>query len=237
MAEVFQLKRFSVRHSDSEVKVGTDGLILGAVSTLFAQEKGASQILDIGTGTGIVALMLAGTPGARVTALEIDERSAEEAAENARRSPFAERITVLHTDYLQYRTSTAYDLIVSNPPYYTATHSAEYERRTLAKHIGRLTPDALFARVAKHLTEDGYLLLILPTNAVAQFEQKGRPHGLQMHGSLFVRTVAGKAPKRAVLFWHRRIPSDCFIDTLTIANPDGSYTDQYRRLMQPYLFI
>ncbi len=237
MAEIFRLKEFAIRHTDSVVKVGTDGLILGAVSSLFAHQNGAKRILDIGTGTGIVALMLASRLECGVTALEIDPQSVQEAEHNVRQVPFGKRIAVHHCDYLEYHSDHPYDLIVSNPPYYPPVAAADRSRMALAKHIGRLTPNALFGRVEEDLAHNGYLLLILPTDATAYFEQNGRPHGLQLHGVLYVQTVVGKAPKRAVHFWHRRIPADCFVDTLTILERDGTYTEQYRRLMQPYLFI
>lgn len=237
MAEVFRLKGFEIRHVESEVKVGTDGLILGAVAGLFAEQKRAKRILDIGTGTGIIALMLAQSTEAEITALEVDDRTASEAATNVSGSPFAGQVQVLHEDYLLHRPASPYDLIVSNPPYYTATHETEQARRTLAKHIGDLTPEALFEQVAQDLAPDGYLLLILPTHSICPFEQKGRLHGLQLHGCLYVHTVAGRPAKRAVLYWHRRIPSEGFIRHLTIMEPGGAYTDQYRALMHPYLFI
>ena len=111
----FQFKQFTVWHDQCAMKVGTDGVLLGA----WASVERARRILDIGTGTGLVALMLAqrSLPDAKIVALEIDEAAAGQARENVARSPWQERIEVVQADFKKYRSSDKFDVIVSNPPY------------------------------------------------------------------------------------------------------------------------
>ena len=114
MTEAFQFKQFTIRHDRCAMKVGTDGVLLGA----WANAKGKQHILDIGTGSGLIALMLAQRTDAMITGIEIDPASAAQAQENVAASPWAYRLQIVATDIAGYTSYQAFDLIVSNPPFF-----------------------------------------------------------------------------------------------------------------------
>ena len=132
----FQFKQFTVWHDQCAMKVGTDGVLLGA----WASVERARRILDIGTGTGLVALMLAqrSLPDAKIVALEIDEAAAGQARENVARSPWQERIEVVQADFKKYRSSDKFDVIVSNPPYIPAAAIAGLAADVQKEPLGAL---------------------------------------------------------------------------------------------------
>ena len=132
----FQFKQFTVWHDKCAMKVGTDGVLLGAWTSV----ESAHRILDIGTGTGLVALMLVqrSLPDANIVALEIDEAAVGQARENIIRSPWKERVEVVQADFRKYRSSDKFDVIVSNPPYFVDSLECPDRQRTAARH--RLQP-------------------------------------------------------------------------------------------------
>ena len=127
----FQFRQFFVGQQHCAMKVGTDGVLLGAWAT------GGHHILDIGTGTGVVALMMAQRfPSADIDAIEVDHDAAEQATDNVRQSPFASRVTVTHTALQNFHPSAPYDSIVCNPPYFLNSLKAPETSRSLARHAG-----------------------------------------------------------------------------------------------------
>ena len=134
----FQFKQFTVWHDKCAMKVGTDGVLLGA----WASVQNAHKILDVGTGTGLVALMLAqrSLPDADIIALEIDEAAAGQARENVTRSPWKERVEVVQTDFRDYQSSDKFDVIVSNPPYFVDSLECPDQQRNAARHNGSSLP-------------------------------------------------------------------------------------------------
>ena len=137
----FQFKQFTVWHDKCAMKVGTDGVLLGA----WASVQNAHKILDVGTGTGLVALMLAqrSLPDADIIALEIDGAAAGQARENVTRSPWKERVEVVQTDFRDYQSSDKFDVIVSNPPYFVDSLECPDQQRNAARHNGSLTYEEL----------------------------------------------------------------------------------------------
>ena len=142
----FQFKQFTVFHDRCAMKVGTDGVLLGA----WTRTGQGCSILDIGTGTGLIALILAQRiPDARITAVELDREAALQAAENVRNSPWAARIEVVEADIRQYatRVSHPFDIIVSNPPFFNSSLHSPSEARTQARHTDSLSYAELFQGV------------------------------------------------------------------------------------------
>lgn len=159
MVEAFRFQQFQVEHHRSAHKVGTDGVLLGA----WAQHPQPGKILDIGTGSGLVALMLAQRfRDAEILGLELDLPSAREAAHNFKNSPFAKRLLSVPGDYLN-RKMASFDLIVSNPPYFEPSPQASKADRKQARHQERLEHGALCAKMRQELQPDGRIALILPT--------------------------------------------------------------------------
>lgn len=147
----FQFKQFTVWHDKCAMKVGTDGVLLGA----WTPVESSARILDIGTGTGLVALMLAQRCSASVIALEIDETAAQQAAENITRSPWGNRIEVVCQDFRLYsnkNNSLKYDTIVSNPPYFTDSLKCPDSQRNTARHNDNLSYEELLKGVSNLLS-------------------------------------------------------------------------------------
>lgn len=141
--DVFQFKQFSVRHAKSGMKVGTDSVLLGAWADFVARNR----ILDVGAGTGILALMAAQrNADAMVDAVEIDAVAAEEALQNAENSAWGGRIKIFECDFLRFESGSKYDYIVSNPPFFDSGERAPDARRAMARHTDTLPFSEFFGR-------------------------------------------------------------------------------------------
>lgn len=157
----FQFKQFTIHQNRCAMKVGTDGVLLGA----WTDTMGAKRILDIGTGTGLLALMLAQRSDAIIDAIEIDEPAAEQAGENTYNCPWSSRILVSHISFQEFsKSSEKYDVIVSNPPYFTDCLPAPELKRSIARHNNLLTSKELIDGVVRLLSPTGKFSIILPTN-------------------------------------------------------------------------
>ena len=155
----FHFKQFSVRHDHSGMKVGTDGTLLGA----WTDVKNAKYILDIGTGTGLIALMLAQrTRDSKIEAIEIDAAAIGDAQENFAQSPWKDRLILHHARAQDFKPSEKFDLIVSNPPYFIDSYKPPSEQRITARHAENLTFQELIDTSQSLLTADGKLSVILP---------------------------------------------------------------------------
>jgi tRNA1Val (adenine37-N6)-methyltransferase len=156
----FHFKQFSVRHDRCSMKVGTDGVLLGA----WVDISGAKNILDIGTGSGVIGLMLAQrtSENARIDAIEVEADDAHQAKENAEASPWPEKIRVHHTSLQGFNSDIKYDLIVSNPPFFINSHKPPGERRTQTRHTTSLDYETLVHRANDLLNEGGRFNVILP---------------------------------------------------------------------------
>jgi tRNA1Val (adenine37-N6)-methyltransferase len=157
--DYFQFKQFLIRQDRCAMKVGTDGVLLGA----WTDVAGAETILDIGTGTGLIALMLAQRSTAPVDAIEIDEAAAEQACENVAASPWKDRIQVSHITLQSFtEQGKKYDLIVSNPPFFSNSLRARGDQRSLARHSHTLSLTELITGVSRLLSSKGRFALIWP---------------------------------------------------------------------------
>jgi len=155
----FHFRQFTIHQDRCAMKVGTDGVLLGA----WANAKHAKRILDIGTGTGLIALMLAQRSNAIIDAIEIDYDAALQASENVRLSPWNKRIRVIHTSFQEYcNTQAKYDLIVTNPPYFIHALRAPDKKRSLARHNHTLEHKSLIEGVHALLDSEGFFTIILP---------------------------------------------------------------------------
>lgn len=166
---MFSFKQFSIRQDRTAMKVGTDGVLLGAWVNLNGAE---SEILDIGTGTSLIALMMAQRCEANVDAVEIDESSASQAVENIAASPWSDRVEVYCTAIQEFRPTKKYDLIVSNPPYFCNSLLSPNAERNNARHTTSLSFNDLIESVMRLLTQEGRFALILPINEFQLFEKE-----------------------------------------------------------------
>ena len=190
----------------------------------------ASHILDIGTGTGVLALMMAQmNPTAEVTAVELDELSAKDCQENFTNSPWNHRLEIIVKDILDYETTKRFDLIICNPPFYSNSLLNEDKRVASAKHASYLPFDKLFDKTVSLMSENGSFWMILP------FQDKQLIMEIAEKSGLFLKTdysVNGKPnqPVRTIFCFSQLKPTVIESQEITIRNYDNSYTEVYKKL-------
>lgn len=191
----FQFKQFTVWHDKCAMKVGTDGVLLGA----WADVANVCSVLDVGAGTGLVSLMIAQRCQAKITAVEIDENAVVQAKENVLHSPWSDKIEVLQENFINFDSAEKFDLIVSNPPYFVDSLQSPDEQRTLARHTSNLTYWELVENVSKLLSDNGRFSLIIPMEAVTSVKGFAEQNDLFLVKQTLVVTKPGVLPKRALL--------------------------------------
>lgn len=203
------------------MKVGTDGVLLGAWAQVMpaepvAEEAGRVRVLDVGAGCGLISIMIAQRfPQTLITALEIDDQAALQAAENIAQSPFAHQVKVKCGDFAAYE-SALYDAIVSNPPFFEEDLLPPDGQRANARHtVAGLTFETLISRSAQLLRQGGSLHVVIPKDAQGRFHTICNANGLVLVHTTHVRTVVRKAPKRVLLH---------FVKATTSAEICGLYT-------------
>jgi tRNA1Val (adenine37-N6)-methyltransferase len=214
------------------MKVGTDAVLLGS----WVNVRSVNRALDIGTGSGIIALMLAQRSNAIIDAIDVDALSVKQAVENAKRSKWKERIRV-NEDSLQnyYKINTYYyDLIVTNPPYFIDSLKSPVKNRNLARHNDNLGYDELLAGVKKLLSNDGLFGLILPFEESVIFQEKAITNGLFPIRMLEVFPKESKATNRILAEYSFQRPMKIVRKKLLIRNEDNSYTDEYKELTKEF---
>lgn len=243
--DYFQFKHFLVNQDRSAFKVGTDSVLLGA----WADVSGAGTILDIGTGTGLLALMLAQKCGAHVTGIETDEPSYHQAVENASQSPWSDRISILHISLQEYLESLSvsasgpvpgsvpehFDIIISNPPYFRDSLKSGNRAKDIARHDTSLPLDLLVNGVNVLLAPKGKFCLVLPSEryeeAVAHFNNAG----LHLCRELSVKSGVSLSVRRYLLEFRRTVPGQIESKGITIEKTQRhDYTDEYRELTRDY---
>lgn len=243
---VFRFRRFSVINRRSAMKVNTDGVLLGAAMTLEGNER---QLLDIGTGTGTIALMAAQRLSELrteenlpdkfvVTGIDIDPDSAAEAEENFRRSCWKDRLTAIHASLNDFSAScdadTRFDMIFSNPPYYGGDLKAPDPRRCNARHAGSLSWTDIIGFAAEYLSENGHLSLILPSDQKNDLNRHAASCGLYMFRLVYIRTVPRKNPKRILAEFSRKLTRTPQEETISIQEA-GTWSENYRSLLSDFL--
>ena len=199
MAGIFQFKQFAVNQTGCAMKINTDGVLLGALAEIINPQN----ILDIGTGTGVIALMLAQRfASAQIDAIEIDEPASLTATKNFQNSPFADRLGLFHQDfetYFEEHPEKKYDLIVSNPPFHINSLESPKANKTVAKHTDKVFFEGLIIGVSQHLTENGLCWLILPLQAAELVKELAVINGLFLQKKITIRSFEADKPHREIL--------------------------------------
>ncbi len=227
--DYFRFKQFCIHHDRCAMKVGTDGVLLGAWGCVEGR-----RILDIGTGTGLIALMAAQrNPEAKVWGIDIDEEAVLQAQENIAESPFCSRIECILQDVLTFETEELFDAILCNPPFFTEDTLPDDKSRALARNNKNLPFPLLIKKVAELLAEDGVFSLVVPSGLVQEIVGLCLENGLHLVRRCQVHTTAQKPPRRTLLAFSRQ-NMKCDEQVLCLMDKDGSRSVQYQELTKDF---
>ena len=229
----FAFKQFIIKQNKCAMKVGTDAVLLGA----WVIPNGSKFILDIGTGTGVIALMLAQKTDAQIDAIDIEEEAFIQAKQNVSESKFSKQIQVDHISFQDYSKTAnkKYNLIVTNPPFFEQSLKSSDEQRSHARHADVLPFEELLDGVVKLLDEKGKFCLILPTLEAIKFRDLAEKKGLNLSKLLRVKSRIDKDIEKRHLMQFEFKPSEFSEQTIAIEQIERhQYTDDYKELTQDY---
>ena len=231
MKSIFRFKQFQVDQSNCAMKINTDGVLLGSM----IEPHSAERILDIGTGTGVIAMMLAQKfPGAVVHGVEIDTAASRQAGLNFENSIFNNRLEVISGSFQDMRPDSDYDLIVSNPPFYTNSLHTPDARKTQAKHADSIFFESLIDFVDQNLSSNGRFYCVLPTLTARYVTEVLLPKSkLYYRGATNISSFHGAPSIRTVIQLGKE-ESSFENSELVIYASKGVYTVEYRELLKPY---
>ena len=240
---MFQFKQFSVEQDQCAMKIGTDGVLLGAWTPI---ENNLFSILDIGTGTGIIALMLAQRSSAsQIDALEIDEDAYEQATDNFENSPWNDRLFCFHAGLDEFveepeddpsnsELAQQYDLIVSNPPFYSEDYKSSNDQRDLARFQDAMPFEDLIEAAALLLSENGTFCVIIPFKEEEKFLELANEYELYPLKITRIKGTPTTEIKRSLLAFSRNKTPDFITDELVIETARHQYTPEYIELTKDF---
>lgn len=227
----FHFKSFSITQEQSAMKVGTDGVLLGAWSSPTSYPH---KILDIGTGTGLIAIMLAQRfTDSEIHAIDIDEATAQEAQINAQSSPFSERLKIQHCALQNFSPKENFDLIVSNPPYFRKTTKSNNRRRALARDNETLNLEYLIEKSYDLLSNNGNLSLITPAYEFEIIEAIAQNKGFFITRICWVKGNNNSPTKRVLINLSKK-KDQVKENYLTIEKNRHNFTEEYRDLCKDF---
>jgi len=232
MTSVFKFKQFELDQTDCGMKISTDGIAFGS----WVDATGARRILDVGAGSGLLSLMLAQRfPHAQIDAIEIEPTAAQRARENFANSPWSDRLTLIEGDFKEYKSTENYDLIVSNPPYYSTTHNYSSSRRKLARNSNSLSPGDL-VKGAQRLSANGTLSVIIPARLEDEFKEICHANSFEkVIDSTELVSIAGKPANRVMLAVSPKGQSQAGErNSLVIYDENSAYTEQFLKKTEAF---
>jgi len=232
----FKFKQFTVYHDKCAMKVGTDGVLIGA----WADVSRAEKILDVGTGSGLIALMIAQRCDASVLGIDIDEDAVIQARENVMASQWSGQITIARQDVrvMANECDTKFDVILSNPPYFAEDVKCPEAQRNTARHTDELDFHSLLQAVSVLLTDDGTFSVVLPANAASDFIALATKFKLFLSKQTWVYTKPNMPAKRVLMAFSKDKSTETQVGHLTIETAPKVYTPEFAALMKDfYLFI
>ena len=228
----FQFKQFTINQDRCAMKVGTDGTLLGAWANAPVEP---CRILDIGTGTGLVSLMMAQRyPQSQVIGIDIDRDAAIQAQENVDASPFSDRVKIINADAVKIEDKEGFDAIVCNPPYFVDSLTCPQDQRTLARHTITLTYEQLMQTAYKLLKNDGMFSIVVPTENNDAIESAAALAGFMISRICMIKTTPNKLPKRQLIeFRKNRIDRIDFCEEILEIFPNQR-SDWYYELTRDF---
>ncbi len=229
--KTFYFKQFQIDHDRCAMKVGTDGVLIGA----WCDTSRARRVLDIGTGTGLVALMVAQRTSDNVVidAVEIDYDAYKQAVENVSASKWGDRIQVHHTAIQKFNSQVLYDLMVCNPPYFTNSLKSPNEKRNLSRHSSHLSPADLVQAIKKHLNPEGVFSLILPYREGMEFINLAVKYSLFCNRKTEIKARPNKEKERLLLEFNH-YNRNRLNEELILLEEKGSRSEPYQRLVSEF---
>ena len=228
----FFFKKFGMFHHRSTMRIGTDAV-------LFAQwvdVSSSDHALDIGTGSGIIPLILAQKGVGAVDAVELDSDSYEEANLNFNISVYSEKLCVIQSDVRNYadKNEKKYDLIVSNPPFYASDVKPIKEKKVMARHVSTLSFRDLLLSANKMMKDEGRLALVLPFYESRLFIKEAETLGFNLQKEFLIAPIEGKEPNRVNMQFVLKEVESVESKLFTIRNKDYSYTEEYKEFLKDY---
>lgn len=234
--DLFEYRQFTIRQTHAAMKVGTDSDLLGTLS------QGGNRILDVGTGTGILSLMLAQRyPKAKIHAVEIDENAISDAQVNFSDSPYKERISLQHIYFQDFlllpNIAGTFDSVVCNPPYFDKSLECPDLGRTRARHSSSLPFDVLVQGAYQLLEEDGVFSVCITPEVLSTFLELSYATGFNVQSLYRIKTLPHKAPKRFVLVCKKGTVKETVEAEYCMRNADGSRSDWYLAQLKDFLTV
>jgi tRNA1Val (adenine37-N6)-methyltransferase len=229
----FQFKQFKIYQDKTAMKVGTDGTLLGAWTTIPKSGKA----LDIGTGTGLIALMIAQrNPKLKIIAIDVEQNAVEQALENISLSKFSSNVSVLQQSFIEFgkQTDMVFDLIVCNPPFYKTSNPGKNEKRALARHADSLRLVDLISLSSKMLSQNGVISLILPSEQLDDLQLVVDDVQMNIQKIVHVKPTPNKKPHRILVQVGReKVELD---ESILIIEEFGRhlYSDEFKKLVSPF---
>lgn len=228
----FFFKKFGLFHHRSTMKIGTDAILLGRWTEVSEND----EVLDIGTGCGLIPLMLAQKGIKSADAVEIDNDSYEEAAQNFSNSAWNSRLFAIHDDIKHYAEicEKKYDLVVSNPPFYFGDNIPEKAKKGLARHTNTLSYNDLLSAVKKIMKPGGRFSLVLPAIESKTFLKDAENQGYFLEKELLIVPIEGKEPNRINMQLVVSQVDNIKTETFVLRHPDHSFTKEYKDFLKDY---
>ena len=233
---VFHFKQFSLRDDGCAMKIGTDAVLLGAWTAIADYAgKPLQKVLDVGTGCGIIAVMMAQRTAAVVHAVEIDAESCKSCSLNFEGSPWPDRLSLYPSGFAEFAPShqNTYDLVCCNPPYFTDSLKNPNPRRAIARHDTMLSLNTLFSTAKTLLNEDGLISIIYPYPALKTLEHEAEVTGLYLHRIARVMSAPGQRPVRLMAEVGLKY-TGITEESIVIRNADKTFTNEYRELTKEF---
>lgn len=228
----FSFKKFTVYHDKCALKVCTDSCLFGAWAVAYTNE--AHTVLDIGSGSGLLSLILAQQTHAEITGVELDECSFLQALENVKHSPWPEKIKMIHADCRSYFPSEKFDFIICNPPFYEQMLSSEKNNEKQAKHDATLLLSDLISIFNRLLSPKGKLAILFPYYRKEELLKAMSMNGYYLHAGLDIRPAPQKDNFRFAAIFNRTKSVDSTEIAITIKDKLQYYTPEFKALLKDY---
>ncbi|QZE14294.1 methyltransferase [Halosquirtibacter laminarini] len=226
----FQFKQFKIVHELSGMKVGTDGVLLGA----WASHPNPKNILDIGAGSGLMTLMMAQRYDTKITGVEIDQIASKEANKNLLSTSWSDRVEILNYPIQQYRSEKYFDLIVSNPPFFNNGPKSPSSSRKNARHTDTLSFTDLLSFVSSNLNNEGVFCLILPFEQLQAITEEAKKQGLYIQKICYVRPKKDGDIKRILVSFGFDNTREIIETYMYIEKTRHVYSEEYKKLTKDF---